>query len=323
MTENVYEKDVRDAFFDKVYDLALKDKDVIFITADAGAFSLQRFKKDFPERFINVGVAEQTMVLLAAGLAMCGKNVFVYSIIPFITQRALEHIKVNICSMNLPVTIVGCGAGLSFGFDGPTHHGNQDIAAMKSLPEMKIFSPSDAMSSMMSAEESYLSKTPTYVRLDKGRFSQVYTDKDVFSKGIKVLSKPARNNIISTGFMTNRALEVSRNLSKLGIDVGVIDVGIIKPLNKDVILDIIKDSDKVFVLEEHSVVGGLGTSISDILSDSSVTVDFKRLGLPDQQIFEYGDREWLLDFYNLSVEKISNSIYSNLLLESNKEGKIV
>ena len=119
MTNSIHEKDVRDAFFDKVYDLAASDENVVFITADAAALSLKKFKKDFPERFINVGVAEQTMVLLATGLAMCGKNVFVYSIIPFITQRALEHIKVNICSMNLPVTIVGCGAGLSFGFDGP------------------------------------------------------------------------------------------------------------------------------------------------------------------------------------------------------------
>ena len=154
--------------------MACQDKDLVFITADADAFSLRKFKNDFPDRFVNVGVAEQTMVLLATGLAMCGKNVFIYSIIPFITQRALEHIKVNICSMNLPVTIVGCGAGLSFGFDGPTHHATQDISAMRSLPDMQILSPCDARSSSMCAEIAHKSNQPTYVRLDKGKFEEVY-----------------------------------------------------------------------------------------------------------------------------------------------------
>ena len=106
--------DIRDAFFDEIYDIASKDKNVIFITADADAFSLRRYKRDFPEQFINVGVAEQNMVLIAAGLALSGKKVFVYSIIPFITMRCYEHIKANICSMDLDVTIIGCGAGLSF-----------------------------------------------------------------------------------------------------------------------------------------------------------------------------------------------------------------
>lgn len=312
MSEKIFEKDVRDAFFDRIYELASKDKDLVFITADAGAFSLQRFKKDFPERFINVGVAEQTMVLLATGLAMCGKNVFIYSIIPFITQRALEHIKVNICSMNLPITIVGCGAGLSFGFDGPTHHGNQDIAAMKSMPDMKILSPSDAVSSMMSATEAYTSKTPAYVRLDKGKFEQLYDTNESIENGIKTIVDSNDYNIISTGFMTSRAVKVSQNLSDKGLDVGVIDITSIKPLNTAKLKSIISKSKCIFVLEEHSVVGGLGSSVSDFITDNHLRSKFYRLGLPDKQIFEYGDRDWLLDFYNLSEEKISNTIYSHI-----------
>ena len=310
MSENISEKDVRDAFFDKVYDLAKEDENLVFITADAGAFSLQRFKNDFPERFINVGVAEQTMVLLATGLAMCGKNVFIYSIIPFITQRALEHIKVNICSMNLPVTIVGCGAGLSFGFDGPTHHGNQDIAAMKSLPGMKILSPCDAISSMKCAHESYKSKTPCYVRLDKGKHSSVYDESDDFEIGIKVLSELDSFNIISTGFMTQKAKEISEKLTSKGVKVGVVDIGIIKPLNFNMLYDILNNSTAVCVIEEHSP-GGLASSICDFIAKNNISVEFYRYGLPDIQIFEYGDREWLLDYHNLSVEKISNSIFVN------------
>ena len=162
--------DIRDAFFDEIYDIASRDRDVIFITADTDAFSLRRYKKDFPDQFINVGVAEQNMVAVSAGLALSGKKVFIYAIIPFITIRCCEHIKVNICSMNLPVAIIGAGAGLSFGNDGPTHHAMQDIAVMRILPEITILNPCDGPSAAACARIAYESNTPVYVRIDKGEF---------------------------------------------------------------------------------------------------------------------------------------------------------
>ena len=308
MTENASDKDVRDAFFDQVYELACNDEDLVFITADADAFSLRRFKKDFPERFINVGVAEQAMVLLASGLAMCGKNVFIYSIIPFITHRSLEHIKVNICSMNLPVTIVGCGAGLSFGFDGPTHHATQDISAMKSLPGMKILSPSDARSSMLSAIDAHNSTQPVYIRLDKGKYREVYSEKDSLSNGCLVVKPVEKNNIISTGYMTTKSLEISDILSSKGLEVGVIDISRIKPLNSAFILDVIDKSDSVYTIEEHSLVGGLGSSISDLVIDNKINTHVTRIGLPDKQIFEYGGRDWIHTLYDIDVKKISEKI---------------
>jgi len=147
--------DIRDAFFDEIYKCAAKDKNVIFIAADMDAFSLRKYKKDLPDQYINIGVAEQNMIAVAAGLALCGKKVFLYAIIPFITFRCLEHIKVNICSMNLPVAIIGVGSGLSFGFDGPTHHAVQDIAVMRVLPEIEILNPSDSASSALCARRAY------------------------------------------------------------------------------------------------------------------------------------------------------------------------
>lgn len=307
MAENIHKKDVRDAFFDKIYELASKDKNLIFITADAGAFGLKRFKKDFPERFINVGVAEQAMVLLATGLAMTGKNVFIYSIIPFITQRSLELIKVNICSMNLPVTIVGCGSGLSFGFDGPTHHGNQDIAAMKSISNVKIFSPSDAASSMMSAELAYECNTPSYVRLDKGKQERIYDITDDYSKGMKILIDYKRHLIISTGHMTQIALKVCKNISKEN-KIGLLDIGILNPINENMLKGFIEHSDKVFVIEEHSSVGGLSSIISNFITDNNLKIDFYRYSLPDSQIFKYGSREWILDSLGLSAKKLTTTI---------------
>ena len=130
--------DIRDVFFDRLYQLGSQNSNIMIISADMDAFSLRRFANDFPTQYLNIGVSEQNMINVAAGLAISGKIVFCYSIASFATLRCLEQIKVNICSMNLPVTIVGAGAGFSFGYDGPTHHGTQDISAMRLLPEMSI-----------------------------------------------------------------------------------------------------------------------------------------------------------------------------------------
>ena len=201
--------DIRDAFFDEIYDIASKDKDVIFITADADAFSLRKYKQDFPDQFINVGVAEQNMVLIATGLALSGKKVFIYSIIPFITMRCYEHIKANICSMDLDVTIIGCGAGLSFSKDGPTHHAIHDIGVMRVLPEMTILNPCDAESAKFSARYSYENKSPKYVRIDKGVFDDIYSFNEGMD-GIKVVSEVKDVTLISTGYMTHKCLEVQK-----------------------------------------------------------------------------------------------------------------
>ena len=167
--------DMRDAFFDKLYDIAAKDKKVIFLTADMGAFSLERFKKNLKPQYFNVGVAEQNMVSVAAGLALSGKNVFIYSIVPFVTQRCYEQIKVDLSLMNLPVTIIGSGPGFSYNSDGPTHHALQDLAIIRALPNMTILSPSDSDMAEAFAMLSYKNKGPTYVRLDKGKYSSLYS----------------------------------------------------------------------------------------------------------------------------------------------------
>jgi len=130
--------DIRDAYFDTILEEVRLNKDILVLSADMDAFSLRVFEKEFPSQYLNVGVSEQNMINVAAGLALSGKIVFCYSIAAFATMRCLEQIKVNICSMNLPVTIVGAGAGFSFGYDGPTHHGHQDLSSMRLLPEMRI-----------------------------------------------------------------------------------------------------------------------------------------------------------------------------------------
>ena len=165
--------DIRDAFFDEFYNIASKDSNIIFLTADMGALGLEKFKIDFPNRYINVGVAEQNLVNVAAGLALAGKRPFIYGIASFITQRCYEQIKVCIYDMNLPVTIIGSGPGLSYGADGPTHHLINDIAIMSVLPII-ILTPTNVELARKAVQIAYSSQLPVYIRLAKDKMLQHY-----------------------------------------------------------------------------------------------------------------------------------------------------
>lgn len=300
--------DIRDAFFDEIYNIASRDKDVIFIASDTDAFSLRRYKKDFPEQFMNIGVAEQNLVSVAAGLALSGKKVFIYAIIPFITLRCYEHIKANLCSMNLPVTVIGIGAGLSFGYDGPTHHGICDIAVMRSLPEMVILNPSDSILAKACAQLAYQSNSPSYVRIDKGKFFKLYNNEDNFTDGLKIIEELSDVNIISTGFMTQQAVKVAEELKNQSINVGVVDLYRIKPINTDSLLKVAGRSRQLITLEENSISGGIGSIVSEFLSDNRKSVRLKRIALKDKQYFDYGTREWLHCRYGLDVSSITKAI---------------
>lgn len=300
--------DIRDAFFDQIYDIASKDRDVIFLTADADAFSLRKYKRDFPSQFINVGVAEQNMVDVATGLALSGKRVFIYAIIPFITMRCYEHIKANICGMNLPVTIIGSGAGLSLGNDGPTHHAVQDIAVMRILPEITILNPCDGPSAAACARIAYKTNTPVYARLDKGELPALYSKDDDFSDGLKVIREISDINIISTGFMSQQAVAVADELKGHSINMGVVDLYRIKPINEALLLELVGQSKQLITLEENSVVGGIGTIVSELLTDNQRNIPLKRIGLEDKQHFDYGSREWLHKLYGLDKEAIVEQI---------------
>ena len=300
--------DIRDAFFDEVYNLAKADPRVILLVADMGAFSLVKFKKDFPSQFINVGIAEQNMVSVAAGLALAGRKVFIYTIIPFITQRCYEQVKIDLCSMNLPVTILGVGPGLTYGNDGPTHHGTQDIAIMRALPEITILNPSDAIMAAGSINIGYKNSGPTYIRIDKGKVPEIYNQESDFQDGLAELEDGSDLTIIATGIMTHQALKAAQELNNRGLSTGVVDLYRIKPLNKEKLLKIVNNSKCLVTLEENSIVGGIGSAISEFLTDNGKIIPLKRIALPDTHCFESGDRNSLLAFYNLDIDGIIKTI---------------
>ena len=300
--------DMRDALFEEVYNIASKDKDVIFINADTPSFGLVKYTKDMPKQYINTGVSEQSMILVAAGLALSGKKVFIYSLIPFIAMRCYEFIKVNICSMNLPITIIGAGAGFSFGFDGPTHHAVCDIALMRTLPEISIYNPSDSNNAVDCVRKSYENKSPSYIRIDKGCFESLNRSSD--DDGFSVLRTGSDVCLISTGIMTHTSLSAAKKLQEFNINASVIDLYRIKPINHKKLSEIMYDVGCIVTIEENSIIGGIGSLISEIISDDDIGehVFLKRIALPDIQSFIYGDREFLHKQYHIDCDSIIKNI---------------
>lgn len=297
--------DIRDALFDEVYKIGKKDRDFLFIADDMDAFSLKKFKKDLGKQYINIGVAEQNMIDVAAGLAAVGKTVCCFGISSYVTTRCYEQIKFSLCSMNLPVIIIGIGAGFSFNFDGPSHQGTIDIGVMRLLPGITILNPSDQTSAAQSVDMAYRLQSPTYIRLDKGNFPQIYS-KAQTSKGYKVI-KPLKDfNIISTGVMTSQLIDILEvnNIN----NVGLVDVFQLKPINPDIADHILSKSKKILVIEEHSILGGLATITSELITNNNLHLYFENLGIDDHQFDVFGSRDWLRSLNNLDKKSIFETI---------------
>lgn len=316
--------DSRDAFFDELLEIAHADPQVIFLTADMGAFSLERFKKELPRQYFNVGVAEQNMVSVAAGLALGGKKVFIYSIVPFATLRCYEQIKIDLCCMRLPVVIVGIGAGVMYGGDGPTHHALHDVAVMQALPEMTIYNPADAATTAATARLAYRAQGgPVYIRLEKGRLPELFNEPDeFFAEGLAVVREGSDATVIASGIMVHQALQAAETLFQEGISLRVIDLYRVKPLNSDRLLTLIPDGHKVVTLEENSLVGGIGSTIAALFSDAGRGISLKRLAFPDKHFYEACSREEMHALYGLDAPGIGAAI-KVYLRDDSRTGKII
>jgi len=291
---------MRDNFLKSLTKLAQNDKEIILLTGDLGFGVFEKFEKNFPGQYFNVGVAEQNMIGIATGLALEGKKVVTYSIGNFGTLRCLEQIKINICSMNLPVTIVGAGAGFSFGYDGPTHHGHQDVSSMRLLPEMSIVEISSCDAAKDAVDYAVQSRGPCYIRLDKGPFPDWPETETDFRKGYRVLRPLTDVNIVSNGFIMREAISAADVLKAQGVNVGVVDLFRFKPFPECFLDDILSLSKKVISIEESCKTGGLGTALSEVIAQNNVQCSLKVIAAPDSQFIEYGDRAWFHEKYGLA-----------------------
>ena len=292
--------DMRDVIFDEVYKLSVKDQSVLFLTADLGAFSLNKFRKELPNQFINMGIAEQNVINFAAGLAVAGKKPFIYSIIPFVTMRCLEQVKVCLADMELGVCIIGGGAGFTYGSDGPTHHAIQDIGIMRSLGNVAIYNPCDEVSAVAAVRAAYTSKQPCYIRIENGSHEILYNDTKEAENGLKRVLVGCKLYIISTGAMTHRALRAAK--SYMLDDVGVIDVCRLDQLDAHTVMDMLGSVKNVLTVEENYISGGLGSLVEETLSGKGYRIE--KMAVRDVFSNGYGTREWLLEQCGISQEHI-------------------
>jgi transketolase len=300
--------------------LARKDKRIFLLTGDLGFSVFEKFKNEFPERFFDVGVAEQNMVGIASGLALSGKIVFVYSIIPFLTMRAFEQIRLDICYQNTDVKMVGVGGGFAYGSAGSTHHAVEDIAIMRALPNMTVVCPSDPVETELTVNNAVKYNGPVYIRLGREK-EKLYSGKPHFKFGKGIVKKKGKDiTIISTGDILRNVIEVAKKLSQMNISTRVISMHTIKPIDREIILKAAKETKAIFTVEEHNIIGGLGSAVAEILMESPYkNVSFKRLGIPDTFVKEVGGQEFLRKKYDLSISSIFKTIIKNIYYETKEK----
>ncbi len=295
---------MRDAFFDGVYDAVERDKNVVVLTADHGAFRLTEIARDFPDQYLNVGISEQNMVSFAGGLAKSGKIVYVYSINNFITMRSLEQVNLDLCAMNCHVNLIGVGAGFTYATDGPTHQGMQDAQAMMTLPDLQVYNVTDDTNSKKLADMGYSTPGPKYFRIEKGKYERLYENKQDFSSGMEKIKDFDKTVILSTGYMTHTALAVAKKLK----NVGVVDIYRIKPINYEKLALLLQNVQNVITLEESTFSGGFGEKIGFFMAKNGLYKRFLPIAVEDQHCYHYGNREMLHKKYFIDEESVYNKI---------------
>lgn len=305
---------MRNAFIATLYDIARNDKDIVILTSDIGYKVLDKFFDFLPDQIINVGVSEANMTGIAAGLALRRKKCFTYTIIPFLTLRCLEQIRVDICMQNLNVKIVGVGGGLAYGELGPTHHSIEDISILRSLPNMKVIVPADPEEVADIVTEISNIEGPIYIRLGKSGERTINELPNGFSLGMgKIVKCGSDVTLISSGPILGRVLKVSKRLEADGISVELISINTIKPLDNELILASLEKTGKIVTIEEHSIIGGLGSAVAELVAESNISFSgFRRIGIQDVFTFEIGDQDYLMDYEGLSEEAIYREVTSIL-----------
>ncbi len=297
---------MRTAFIQTLFELAEKDERINLIVGDLGYSVVERFAERFPERYLNVGVAEQNMTGVAAGMALCGKVVFTYSIANFPTLRCLEQIRNDVCYHNTNVKIVSVGGGLTYGPLGMSHHSSEDIAILRALPNMVVVAPADPVEARLATEAIVNHEGPCYLRLGKTGEPSVHQPGVKFRLGKAITVREGDDiTIISTGGLLVNTVKVAEKLSRDGIEARVLSMHTLKPLDTETVLQAAEQTAAIVTLEEHSVIGGLGSAVVETLADAgNHGILIKRIALPSVYVSEVGSHEYLRTIFSLSVERI-------------------
>jgi transketolase len=300
----------QDVFSETLQRLAATDNNIIAVTSDSrGSGKLVPFGKQFPQQIVEVGIAEQNLVGVAAGLASCGKKVFAVSPACFLTARSLEQIKNDICYSDNPATVVGISAGVSYGALGSTHHSLHDFAVLRAVNNIIIVVPADNYETTKATELAAESKQPVYLRFGKRVMPALKEDNSdgfVFGKG-RVITQGNDVAIIANGETVYPALKAAEKLKTTGIAATVVSMHTIKPLDTDLLARLAATCKAVITVEEHSVYGGLGEACASYLLQHGFSKPFKIIGIPDEYTVT-GSQPDIFKHYGISEEGIANDV---------------
>lgn len=302
----------RDAYGKALLELGRKYENIVVLDADLSkSTKTADFAKTFPERFINAGIAEQNMMGMAAGLAASGKVVFASSFAIFATGRAFEMVRNSLAYGKLNVKVCATHAGITVGEDGGSHQSVEDIALMRSIPNMMVLAPADGVSTRAALFELYECPGPAYLRLGRPSVPLIYDSQIDFKIGRGIeLKTGADATIVACGIMVAKALEAAGILAAEGIQVSVVDMHTIKPIDQELLIRKAKETGCILSVEEHSILGGLGSSVAEVVSEHC-PVPVLRMGINDQ-FGQSGNPDELLQYYGLTTERIVQNIH-NLL----------
>ena len=297
-------KATRQSYGETLEKLGEKYENIVVFDADlATATKTINFAKKFPDRFFDMGIAEANMMSTAAGMATTGKVPFASTFAVFAAGRAYDQIRNSICYPNVNVKICSTHAGITVGEDGATHQMLEDISLMRTLPNMKVLSPADDVETKWAIEEAYKTKGPVYVRLSRLATPIIYEENQKFELGKMIqIGEGTDATIFGTGDVLAEAIKAKEKLKKKEIDIRVIDVHTIKPIDEDMIIKCAKETKRLISLEDHSVIGGLGSAISEVLT-SKYPAKLERIGINDQ-FGKSGKAEELIKFYHLDSDSI-------------------
>ncbi len=301
---------MQSACIGSLMELAEKDKKVLYLTADSGEGGLDKiFRMNFPAQAIEFGIAEGNMVAAAAGLAATGKIPFVYTAGPFLAYRSFEFIRDDVCLQKLNVKMIGTGSGLSVSSLGPTHHTTEDIAVLRALPNLMLLSPSTSLQASAAIKLAYSHDGPVYIRLGINKEKEFYESEKMFGLNrLNVLRTGKKAAVFSTGSILEEVIEAADLLKEQGVDVEVMDVPGLKPIDTRGIRQKAEEFDLFVTVEEHNVAGGMGSMIAEILSDTRSGVRLLRIGLMDEFSVGYGQLSAVRAENGLTAEKIRDRI---------------
>ncbi|MDA1192369.1 MAG: transketolase [Candidatus Poribacteria bacterium] len=314
---------MRNAFAEEIARLAATDERIALLSGDIGNRLFDPYKAQFPERFFNCGVAEANLIGTGAGMAMCGMRPVGYTIVPFITTRCLEQIRVDLCYHRLPMVIVGVGGGMSYASLGATHHSCEDIAFMRVLPGMTVICPGDSHEVRGAVRAALQLDGPSYIRIGKKGEPLVHETEPDFKIGKGIVVREGTDVcLLATGNILPVAVEAGEALAAQGVSARVVSFHTVKPLDDALLRESFERFRVVATVEEHSVLGGLGGSVAEWMTDQqNVRARLCRIGTPDEFLHVAGEQEYARECWNLTTKGIAEQTLRALGASSDRSSR--